>query len=113
MPNMHLTTSLSLDKAAKDEIKKAFAEAIALIPGKSEKWLMVIISDNTDMYLAGSDAPAALVAVELLGSAEASVYEAVTASVTASLRRILDLPGDRIYTHFSEFKHWGWSGEHF
>ena len=113
MPNMHLYTSLSLDKSTKDEIKVKFAEAIALIPGKSEKWLMVMIDDNCSMYLAGSDAPSAMVSVELLGAASGEIYEKVTASVTGSLSTILKLPPDRIYTQYSEYKHWGWNGEHF
>ncbi|MBQ7364292.1 MAG: hypothetical protein IJW46_01695 [Clostridia bacterium] len=113
MPNMHLYTGLTLDQATKDEIKAAFAEAIALIPGKSERWLMVIIEDGVSMYLAGSDAPAAMVSVELLGSASGEIYERVTAHVTRTLHRLLKLPPDRIYTKYSEYRHWGWNGEHF
>ena len=113
MPNMHFYTNLSLDKATKDEIKAAFAEAIAIIPGKSEKWLMVIIEDETSMYLGGSDAPCAMVSVELLGSADGETYEKVTAAVTAKLAKLLPLSPDRIYTKYSEYRHWGFNGEHF
>ena len=113
MPNMHLYTNLTLDKATKDEIKAAFAEAIARIPGKSEKWLMVIIEDAKSMYLAGSDAPCAMVSVELLGSADGATYEKVTSAVTKSLCALLPLKPDRVYTKYSEYRHWGYNGEHF
>lgn len=113
MPNMQLYTNLTLEKKTKDEIKAAFAEAISLIPGKSEKWLMVIIEDGVSMYLAGSDAPCAMVSVELLGTASGEVYEKVTAAVTAKLSTLLPLSPDRIYTKYSEYRHWGYNGEHF
>lgn len=113
MPNMHFYTNMTVSPEAKVEIKKAFAESIALIPGKSEKWLMVIIEDEKSMYLGGSDAPCGLVSIELLGSAEGSVYEKVTEAVTAKLSRLLSLEPDRIYTKYSEYRHWGFNGEHF
>ncbi len=113
MPNMRFTTNLTLTKETKDTVKAAFAEAIALIPGKSEKWLMVIIEDNTSMYFAGNDEPCAMIAIELLGKADPAVYEKITAVLTQGLSKLLPLPPDRIYTHFSELTHWGWNGEHF
>ena len=113
MPNMHFYTNLTITPETKDEIKTLFAESIALIPGKSEKWLMVIIEDGKSMYLGGSDAPCGLVSVELLGTADGSVYEKVTADVTAKLSRLLNLAPDRIYTKYSEYRHWGYNGEHF
>ena len=113
MPNMHFYTNLTVAPEAKTEIKQAFADAIALIPGKSEKWLMVIIEDNRSMYLGGSDAPCGLVSVELLGSADGAVYEKVTAEVTSRLTKLLPLSPDRIYTKYSEYRHWGYNGEHF
>ncbi len=113
MPNMHFYTNISVNPETKTEIKKAFADAITLIPGKSEKWLMVIIEDGVSMYLGGSDAPCGLVSIELLGSSEGAVYERVTAEITSRLSKLLSLPPDRIYTKYSEYRHWGYNGEHF
>lgn len=113
MPNMHFYTNLTVTPEQKTEIKKAFAESIAIIPGKSEKWLMVIIEDGVSIYLGGSDAPCAMVSVELLGSADGAIYEKVTADVTAKLSKLLGLAPDRIYTKYSEYRHWGYNGEHF
>lgn len=113
MPNMHFYTNVTVTPAQKLDIKKAFADAIALIPGKSEKWLMVVIEDNLSMYLGGSDAPCGLVSIELLGSAEGAIYEKVTAEVTARLTQLLPIAPDRIYTKYSEYRHWGFNGEHF
>ena len=113
MPNMHFHTNIEVTKEQKTEIKKAFAESIALIPGKSEKWLMVIIEDGVSMYLGGSDEPCAMVTVELLGSASGEIYEKVTADVTRKLNALLGIAPERIYTKYSEFTHWGYNGEHF
>ena len=113
MPNMHFYTNLTVPSETKTEIKKAFADAISLIPGKSEKWLMVIIEDGKSMYLGGSDAPCGMVSIELLGSAEGKTYEKVTAEITQRLTKLLPLAPDRIYTKYSEYRHWGYNGEHF
>ena len=53
MPYIAINTSKPLSAAQKDELKTALGEKITVIPGKSESRLMVDISDNHTMYLAG------------------------------------------------------------
>ena len=46
--NSKVTVKMTDDK--KETIKKKFGEAIKLIPGKSENWLMVGFEDGYDLY---------------------------------------------------------------
>ena len=46
MPFIELKTSVSISKEKEAELKSAFGEAIAIIPGKSEQWLMLNFCDE-------------------------------------------------------------------
>ncbi len=113
MPNIKITTNLTVPAEKAAEIKTLMGKAIETIPGKTERWLMVEICDKAALYFQGSDAPCLLASVELLGSASDAVYEAMTAQLTDMLSNALALPADRIYTQYSEFTHWGWNGSNF
>ena len=43
MPNIHVQTNITLTPEKKTEIKEALGKAIETIPGKSERWLMVVL----------------------------------------------------------------------
>lgn len=49
MPFIELKTSVSISKKKEAELKSAFGEAIAIIPGKSEQWLMLNFCDEQRM----------------------------------------------------------------
>ena len=55
MPFIELKTSVSISKEKEAELKSAFGEAIAIIPGKSEQWLMLNFCDEQRMWFKGSD----------------------------------------------------------
>ncbi|MCH5320167.1 MAG: hypothetical protein J1E36_00290, partial [Eubacterium sp.] len=57
MPFIEVKTNQNI--ADKTIIKAELGNAITAIPGKSEGWLMVEISDKLDMYFKGSDEPCA------------------------------------------------------
>ena len=113
MPNIHVQTNISLSDSTKEELKAALGKAIETIPGKTERWLMVVLEGEKSMYFQGSDAPCALCSVELLGSASDAVYDKMTALMTDLLSEKLSVPADRIYTKYTEFTHWGWNGNNF
>ena len=46
MPYIETKTNVTLTEAQKVELKEKFAEAITLIPGKSEEWLMLGFADG-------------------------------------------------------------------
>ena len=53
MPFIELKTSVSISKEKEAELKSAFGEAIAIIPGKSEQWLMLNFCDEQRMWFKG------------------------------------------------------------
>ncbi len=113
MPYIETKTNLNITKQQENELKTAFGKAIELIPGKSERWLMLSFSDNERMWLAGDDAPAAMLEVEIFGSASDSAYDALTAELTSTVSNILGISGSRVYVKYEEIAHWGWNGSNF
>ncbi len=111
MPNIHIQTNLVIEEPK--ELKERLGKAIETIPHKTEKWLMIVLEDGCTMYFGGSDLPCALAHVELLGSADAEVYERMTQILSDILSEVLAIPKDRIYTKYSEYEHWGWNGSNF
>lgn len=53
MPFINVKISENLSDTQVDNIKSRLGEAISLIPGKSEAWLMVNIQDNCKLYFKG------------------------------------------------------------
>ena len=73
MPFIETKTNVAVSKEAETKIKEALGQAISIIPGKSENWLMLAIEGNVPMYFRGDDsAPVAFVDVKTFGSAPGS-----------------------------------------
>ena len=50
MPFINTTVTCRIDDNKRETLKTLLGEAIALIPGKSEKFLMLAFSDGVKMY---------------------------------------------------------------
>ena len=55
MPYIRTTVSKSINPGQRDILKSKLGNAIALIPGKSEAWLMLAFEDNMSMYFKGDN----------------------------------------------------------
>ena len=53
MPVIDSKVSVSVTKEQEQEIKSRLGQAISLIPGKSESWLMVGIEPETKIWFRG------------------------------------------------------------
>ena len=113
MPFIQTKTNVSISKEQEMSLKTAFGKAIELIPGKSERWLMLGFSDNERMWFVGDDAPLAYISVKLFGSASDSAYDALTANLTEIVSSELGVSASRIYVKYEEIDHWGWNGSNF
>lgn len=113
MPLIHLTTNLPLSAEQEKGLKARFGQAIALLPGKSERWLMVKFEPEARLWLAGGGAPCALLQVGVYGAAPANAYNALTAALTEAVCATLLLAPERVYVQYAETPHWGWNGENF
>ena len=83
MPFIDSKVSVKASEEQKRELKERLGQAISIIPGKSESWLMVNIEDDQKMYFRGDDSePVAFVSVNIYGSANPSAFSKMTAELT-------------------------------
>ncbi len=114
MPYIRTTVSNTISDAARDSLKKKLGEAIALIPGKSEAWLMLAFEDNMKMYFKGECTEEyAYVEVSLFGSTSDAAYERLTAAISEIINEELGINRANIYVKYEEAEHWGWNGTNF
>lgn len=82
MPFIDVKTSCELNNKKIEKIKSDLGKAISLIPGKSENWLMVNITDNCNLYFKGTDNQnTAFVGVSIFGETSKATCEKLTAEI--------------------------------
>ena len=113
MPFINVKTNAKISAEQADQIKYQLGTAITAIPGKSEGWLMVGISDEQTLYFRGTADPAAMVSVSLYGSASGNAMNTLTSHICGILNDIAGIPTDRIYVSYMCTDHWGWNGSNF
>lgn len=114
MPYMDLKTSTTVSAEQQKALFHRLGEAISLLPGKSEQWLMLSLTDRCRMAFRGSEEPpVAMLEVKLFGRAAPEDYDALTRAATDILAQELSLLPERIYVRYEETEHWGFAGENF
>ena len=114
MPYIETKTNVTLTEAQKVELKEKFAEAITLIPGKSEEWLMLGFADGMTMSFRGDiTSPCAMVEVDIFGSTSDSAYDAMTSDVCDVLSSVAKIDPSRIYVKYRECDRWGYNKMNF
>lgn len=110
MPFIDVKTSCALNEERIEKIKSELGRAIALIPGKSENWLMVNIDDNCNLYFKGTDDKnTAFVNVSIFGETSKSSCESLTAEICNILEKSAGIPSDRVYVKFEFSNMWGYN----
>lgn len=111
MPYIHVSTTEAISEAKADAVKARLGKAIALLPGKSETYLMVRLDGDSNMYFQGTnDAPVAMCEVSVFGKANRDACNALTAELCTILSEELDVPPARCYVKFVFTDTWGFSG---
>jgi hypothetical protein len=113
MPYIKATTNILVTEDKKKELKADFGRLIEVIPGKTERWLMVAIEDGTYMAMGGDDSPTLMLEVDLLGTASRETYDAFTRESCALISERLGIASERIYVKYKEFSVWGAGGVNF
>lgn len=113
MPYIKTTTNVPIPTAAEKELKDQFGRAITLIAGKTENWLMLDFNEAEHLYFAGSDAPAAMLEVDIFGTASNKEYDKLTSALCSCVSEKLGISQSRIYVKYTEVEHWGWNGSNF
>ncbi len=113
MPFIDVKTNKQVSKTEEIALKEQLGQAIAILPGKSETWLMLEIKDACRMYFRGDDAPCAMVQVQVFGKINEAKCEELTKEVCRIFKVVLDIPEDATYVKYEEVNLWGWNSQNF
>lgn len=114
MPYINTKTTVKLTEEKKNALAKRFGEAITVIPGKTETYLMLGFEDQVPMYFGGKTGkPMAFVEVKILGTSKKEHFTNLTAEICKHLQEELGISGDCVYIEYVEAVHWGWNGSNF
>ena len=109
MPYIAAHISRALDAQQKDDLKTALGQAITVIPGKSEKGLMVEIMDSCDLYFGGEKRDCAYLDVKTYQTAELSDQKAFCEAVFKIMEQMGFHKKD-IYMTIVGLPNWGVNG---
>ena len=113
MPFINVKTNTPVSKDKETALKSALGQAVSIIPGKSETWLMVEIEPERKLYFKGTDDPAAMVSVSVFGSADSASFAKLTNSICTILNNELGIDTARTYVKYEATRDWGWNGSNF
>jgi phenylpyruvate tautomerase PptA (4-oxalocrotonate tautomerase family) len=114
MPFIDSKVSVKTTEEQRTELKERLGKAIALIPGKSESWLMIDLADEQNMYFRGDgQQPTAFIAVSVFGDPNPAAFDKMTAELTGIYGDVLGIAPDHIYVKYSTTHDWGWNGNNF
>lgn len=109
MPFINVKTNASLSDEQKAAIENRLSDAISLIPGKSDRYLMLAVEDKLSMmFRRDTDSNIAMVEVKIFGSSSKDAYAALTAEICGILSEEAAIGGDCCYVKFEECKLWGY-----
>lgn len=114
MPYIETKVNTQISPAQEEILKKRFAKAIEIFPGKSENWLMLNFEDNCRLWFKGdNNIPTAYVEVKIFGQISEIHAEEMTKQMCSILEEVLEIPSARCYIKYSACDTWGWNGGNF
>ncbi len=114
MPYISTKTTAKVSREQEIRLKEELGRAIELIPGKSEKYLMLNLDDGCRMAFGGSTEPdIAMVEIDIFGRADDSAFDALTERVCDIINEVVGVAKNRIYVKYREVDRWGFNGYNF
>ncbi|MDE6875796.1 MAG: hypothetical protein K2P87_15240 [Lachnospiraceae bacterium] len=114
MPFISSRVSVPVSGEQKDSLAKELGKMIALIPGKSEEWLMLEFAGGCEMYFAGDRSqPCAMIEIKVFGKIPADSSAQMTKAVCGLYEKELHIKKERIYIKYEEVSQWGWNAVNF
>lgn len=112
MPFIKINANTAISKEQETAVKTRLGQAISLLPGKSEQWLMVGFAPETPLYFRGDGSQnIAFVEVSVYGSLSKPAADRLTAAITDILREELAI--EQVYIKYGEVEIWGYNGSNF
>ena len=114
MPMIVTHTTEAITPEKKEALTRALGEAITLLPGKTDAYLMLEFAGECDMAFHGDTKLAlAFVEVKILGRSTPAAYNALTARICDIMKETLGVPTDGTYVKYEEVEHWGFDRHNF
>ncbi|MBR4719662.1 MAG: hypothetical protein IKP31_05405 [Lachnospiraceae bacterium] len=114
MPFIDSKVSIKITEEQEKELKTRLGQAISLIPGKSENWLMTGFEDNYHLYFRGDNSePIAYIEVRIFGGPNKAAFQKMTEEITKIYGDVLGIAPDHMYIKYSATPDWGWNGGNF
>ena len=114
MPFILSHISCPVSKEQEVKLKSGLGRAIALVPGKSEQYLLTGFDANAHLYLRGDNSePIAYIEAAVFGNEGHEGYDALTAEICRLYHEVLDIAPDHIYIRYSDIPDWGVAGYNF
>ena len=114
MPFIGSKITVKVSKEKKEIIKKRLGEEIELVPGKSERFLMVCFEDEYSLFFSGEELEkGAFVEVKIFGKSSKEAYDKLTKTICSIYEEELGIPQNKIYVKYEEVENWGWNGNNF
>ncbi|MDY3908820.1 MAG: phenylpyruvate tautomerase MIF-related protein [Eubacterium sp.] len=114
MPFINSKVTVKISPEKEERIKQRLGQAITIIPGKSESFLMVGFDDEYSLYFKGNKCEkAAFVDVKLYGKATSDACNQMTGEICRIYEEELGIPKVNIYVTYQSIADWGWNGANF
>lgn len=113
MPFIKVRTNCPISPEQEIALKARMGKAIGLVPGKSEKYLLLAFEDNARLWLRGKkDAPTAYIEAAIFGNESHAGYPAFTAAVAELFYEVLGIPKENVYIQYGDISSWGVGGQY-
>lgn len=114
MPMISTKTNVTISPEQELTLKSKLGEAISILSGKSERWLMLSFEDKCRLYFQGNNSnPIAYVEVKAFGRIDYSQSNKLTAKICEIFGDVLDIDASNVYIKYEEVEMWGWNGGNF
>ena len=111
MPFVVTKTNATITADQERVLKAAFGKAIALVPGKSEDYLLLSFEDSCRLWLRGrNDEKTAYITASIFGNEDHAGFDRFAAAVTDALVKTLGIPAQNVYIKFDDISVWGAGG---
>ena len=111
MPYVHMSIAKKLTDNQKEAIKASIGQLIEILPGKSEKVLMIRMDDDVQMVFRGVPSHCAYVNVNLYLMSPDNKKAEFAQAFVRSLSELAGIELDDIFLSFTEHGNWCSRGE--
>ena len=112
MPFINSKISTSVSAEQEQALKTRLGQAISIVPGKSQNWLMLGFEPNYNLYFRSDNSePLAMVDVSVFGDEDAAAFSSLTAEICKIFDEVMGIAPDHVYVKYQTVKYWGWNSD--